>query len=362
MALPVRAGLLTIALTVAAAETASAQGPHEIGVYALIDAGRVTVPACSCVTSPFSLAYAPGWGPRSGPAAPLQGTPPQINYNHLAEDRATFASRAEDGLRGNAHASIGVAMHLGTESVLGPENPRLEDEAARWLNLAATQEHLDAFRLLAFRYSRGRGVAQSDAAAAYWFHQGALRGDQISMIALGMRYAGGLGVAQDWNAAVRWWTRAQARAPLASRFLGDAYACGLGVEPEPARAAAAYTAALEAGELTASTQLGHLYAKGCLGPDDAEAVKAYERAADAGDPEAQIALSDLVRQGRGAAANPYKAYTLARLAELRLPEGSLKKLASERVKSALRLMRPEAVAGQEAMVQAMLAEAAKPVR
>ena len=363
MALLVRAGLISIAVTAAAARTASAQGPHETSVYALVDAGRVTVPAaCSCISAPFTLTYAPTWGPRSGPAAPLAGTPPPINYNHLADDRASFAAKAQDGLSGNGHASIGMAMHLNTESALAGTNPPTEEEAARWLNLAAAQQHPDAFRLLAFRYSHGRGVPQSDPAAAYWFHQGAVRGDAISMIALGLRYAAGLGVARDWNAAVRWWTRAQARAPLASRFLGDAYACGVGVEPEPARAAAAYKAAAEAGELTASTQLGHLYAKGCVGPDDAAAVKAYERAADEGDPEAQVALSDLVRLGRGTDPNPYKAYTLARLAELRLPEGTLRTLAADRVKSALRLMRPEAVAAQEAMVQGMLATAAKPVR
>ena len=352
----------TVVLTVAAAAPiAAAQGPHEISVYALVDAGRVPVPSpCSCIGSPFSII--PSQGPRSGPGAPLQGSAPPINYNHLTEDRASFAVNAQAGLSGNGHSSIGLAMHLAVESALAGVNQQAEEEAARWLHLAVAQDHQDAFRLLGFRYTHGRGVKQDDAAAVYWFHQGALRGDAISMTALGLRYAAGRGVTQDWAAAVRWWQRAQGRTPLASRFLGDAYACGLGVDPDPARAESAYKAAVEGHEMTASTQLGHLYLKGCVQVNEDAAVKAYQGPADDGDPEAQIALSDLVRQGRGTEANPYRAYTLARLAELRVPEGPLKALAAERVKSAAKLMLPEAIPAQEALVQSLIAASAKPIR
>jgi len=359
----VRPGVLTLVLAAAAATTLSAQGPHEMSVYAIVDAGRVPVPSpCSCISSPFTVMYPPTFGPISGPGGPLGGSAPPINYNHLADDRQYFTARAQDGLSGNGHASVGIAMHLALESALAGMNPQTEEEAARWLHLAATQEHQDAFRQLGFRYAHGRGVKQDEGAAAYWFHQGALRGDAISMTALALRYAGGRGVPQDWGAAVRWLSRAQARTPLASRFLGDAYACGLGVDPEPARAAAAYKAAADAGEMSASTQLGHLYAKGCIEPDDEAAVKAYSRPADEGDPEAQIALSDLTLHGRGTDPNPYHAYTLARLAELRLPEGSLKALAGERVKSAVRQMLPEAIPAQERLVRSLIEASSKPIR
>ena len=334
----------------------AAQAPHEISVYALVDAGPVAVPApCSCIASPFTVNYAPSRGPMTGPAGPLGGAAPPINARHLADDRAAFGSTAEDGLRGNGNASVAIATHLSLESALAGGDLRTEEAAARWLHLAAAQEHPDAFRLLAFRYAHGRGVEQNAAAAAYWFHQGALRGDAIAMTALGLRYAAGAGVRQDWEIALRWWMRAQGRTPLASRFVGDAYACGLGVAPQPARAATAYQAAADAGELSSSTQLGHLYAKGCVQAEDAEAVQAYRRAAEQGDPEAQIALSDLLRQGRGTDPNPYEAYTWARLAELRLPDGSMKAHAAAQVRSAVARMRPEAVPAQEALVQSMIA-------
>ncbi|HET7698286.1 MAG TPA: tetratricopeptide repeat protein [Vicinamibacterales bacterium] len=360
----VRAGLIAVGAVVAVAATSpSAQAPQDMNVYAIVDAGPVPVPgSCSCISSPFTVAHAPSRGPRSGAGAPLEGSGPPINLNHLKDDRASFARRAEDGLDGNYYASFGIAMHLSLESALAGGDPRMEEEAARWLHLAAAQENADAFRFLGLRYARGRGLEQNAAAAAYWFHQGALRGDPISMTALGLRYAAGSGVTQNWNAAARWWLRAQAHTPLASRFLGDAYACGLGVDLDPVRAEAAYKAAAEKGESSSSTQLGHLYAKRCVHAPDQAALEAYERAADDGDPEAQIELSDLVRQGRGTDPNPYRAYTLARLAELRLPEGAMKARAAERVKSAVRLMLPEAIPAQEALVQSLIAASAKPVR
>jgi hypothetical protein len=364
----VRSLSVTVTVTVITVSVAgaairlSAQAPHEISVYALVDGGPVHVPGrCSCIASPFTVMYPPSRGPMTGPGSPLGGTPPPINPKHVADDRASIGTRAADGLGGNGHASIGMATHLAVESALAGTNLRTEEEAARWLYLAASQEHPDAFRLLGFRYTHGRGVAQDDAAAAHWFRQGALRGDAISMTALGLRYAAGRGVTQNWNAAVTWWKRAQG-APLASRFIGDAYACGLGLDAAPDLAVAAYKAAVKAGELSSSTQLGHMYAGGCVHAEDAEAVKAYRHAADQGDPEAQVALSDLVRQGRGTDPNPYEAYTFARLAELRLPDGELKTLAAERVKSAVRLMNPEAVPAQEALVKSLIAGSAPVVR
>lgn len=347
---------------------ASAQVPRMTSAYELADVGPVAVPGtCSCIANPFAVTYRPDPRFGSGPAAPNEATTAALTdragaERRIAEERSSLVNRAEDGLSGNPHASLSVAMDLSFEASIAAANPKGEQEVVRWLYLAASQEHPDAFRLLGHRYARGNGVQQDHAAAAYWFHRGASSGDGISMVALGLLYAAGRGVTQDWSAAARWWERAQSRTPLASRFVGDAYACGLGVTQDHARAVAAYKAAAERGESSSSTQLGHMYSKGCAETPDAAAVKAYERAAEEGSPEAQIALSDLVRQGRGADANPYRAYTWARLAELRLPAGELKNLAAERVKAAVRLMNPQAIPAQEAMVQDMIARAAKPIR
>ena len=341
-----------------------AQAPQETSVYDLVDVGPVPVPGlCSCIAAPFMVPYRPGWGFDNGAASPLVAAPlSQMDQRRAVEDRASLPLRVEQGAEGDANASLSIAMLLSIESAIVGIDLRTEEYAFRWLHLAAVQGHHDAFRLVGFRYLRGRGVRQDDAAAAYWFHQGATQGDPISMVGLGLLYAAGRGVPQDWPIAVRWWQRARARAPLANRFLGDAYACGLGVEKDEGLAVSAYKAAADRGELSSSTQLGHMYAKGCAEGSDEAALKAYDRAADAGYPEAQIALSDLIRQGRGADANPYRAYTWARLAELRLPPGELRNLAAERVKAAVRRMNPEALPAQEAMVRQMVAESARSIR
>jgi TPR repeat protein len=342
----------------------SAQGPREMSVYDLVDVGPVPVPStCSCIGNAFAVPYRPRPEYGSGPATPLTAPPLSSSDRQQAvRERDTLGARADDGLAGNPNASLGVALQLSVESALAGVQLQTEEEALRWLHLAASQGHDDAFRLLGFRYAHGRGVAMDAATSAYWFRQGALRGDPISMTALGLLYAAGRGVPQNWPAAVAWWQRAQARAPIASRFAGDALACGLGVDPDPAGAVKAYEDAIKRGELSSSTQLGSLYANRCVDAPDEAAVAAYTRSADQGDPEAQVALSDLVREGRGVRANPMQAYLWARLAEERLAPGSLKTLAGARAKAAAALLSPNELAATELMAKAMLEQAATPFK
>jgi len=347
--------------------TPLAQIPRETSVYELVDVGPVPSPGtCACIASPFTIPYVPSPKYGSGAAAPL-GSPPltAAEYEKAAAaykvERATIGNVAEEGFAGNPNASLSVAMHLSVEAAIAGEHPRTEEETVRWLFLAAQQNHHDAFRLLGYRYLRGRGVPHDPATAAYWFRQGARRDDPISMTALGLLFAAGRGVRQDWSEAVALWERAESRQPLAARFAGDAYASGLGTPQDHARAAALYKRAADM-ELSASIQLGHMYANRCAEGGDEAAVKAFERAADQGFPDAQIVLSHLLREGRGTDPNPYMAYTLARIAELRLPDGDMKTRASAAVASAKRLMRPEAIPSQEALVQDMVTRARTPIR
>ena len=366
MAHGLRRALVTLAALVAApVATASAQAPIETNTYALVDAGHIAAPGnCTCIASPFNVLYRFGSRIIGGISTPLSPVPgePMVNLENLAEDRRSLARRAEEGLAGDANASLSIGVQLSLESALVGMREETEVEAARWLHLAASQNHPDAFRMLGFRYFHGRGVPQNAVASAYWFQQGALRGDSISMVALGLRLASGNGVPQNLEAAVRWWTRARGQSPLAARFLGDAYACGFGVATEHARAVKEYKHAADAGELSSRTQLGHMYANNCAEGSDTAAVAAYEAAADLGDPEAQIAFSDMLRQGRGTTQNPLRAYTYARVAELRLPDGDLKTQAADRAKSAARQIPPEVLAMQERMVQSLVERPRSPQR
>jgi TPR repeat protein len=236
---------------------------------------------------------------------------------------------AAAALDGHANDSFAVAMHLALQGfVTGKADPKVEEQTSRWFHLAAQQDHHDAYVRLAYRYRHGRGAPKDDGAAAYWNHQGASRGEVQAMVALGLTYAAGRGVPQDWTAAFQWLHRAAPKSPLATRFVGDAYVCGLGVERDYDRAAAAYVDAAKRGEINASIRLGDLYAGGCIPGQDGAAIKAYMQAADYGYPEAQVTLSELLREGRGTDPDPYTAYRLARLAERRLPDGELRTLAA----------------------------------
>ena len=353
----------TLSVVAFAAPISYGQIPRETSVYELVDPGTpATMPfPCSCVASPFTLpAFQPNLPNGSSPAAPDLGTAPALtaplNLTRLLEDRGSLPNVAEDARSGNGNASLSIAMHLRDEHLVGGQ-PVIEEEAARWMYLAAEQGHVNAFMFLGYRFQHGLGVPRDDRIAAYWFHQGALRGDAISMVALGLRYATGVGVAQDFGAAVYWWQRTPGGTPLALRFLGDAHACGLGVPREPARALREYRWAAEHGDITSNIQLGHLYANGCTPPDDAAAIAAFRRAADQGYPEAQIELSELLRRGRGAEPSLIEAYFWARMAERRLNDGPLKTRAAERAKAAAALLSAEEIAAEDVMIGQMIADA-----
>ena len=331
--------------------------------YDLLDLGPIAAPGqCSCISTPFTVRYPPGpYG--SGPAAPLGVPRPSADDRklaavRLAEERVWLPKRAEQGLAGDGSASFSVAMHLMFESAIVGENESNDQEVFRWFYQAAAQGHSDAFMFLAHRYARGRGVARNDVEAARWFRQAASGdsdGSGISMTAMGLLHAAGRGVRQDWGAALDWWDRARGRHPMASRFAGDAYACGLGVEQNHTRAVAAYKDAAEKGDGSSSIQLGHMYANGCAEGGPEEALKMFRRAADEGHADAQIALSDMLRLGRGSDPDVYRAYFWASLAERRLPAGELKSLAASRAKAAAGLLSSFLMADADKMVDSLIA-------
>jgi TPR repeat protein len=357
---------LLVLVFVLSTKPSVAQVPPESSIFELVDVGRPASASvtCPCIPAPFTLpAFRPGLGWGTGPGTPEHDKPLSeaaraATLARLAEDFATFEKRVEEGLEGNGHASLFLAMQLRELSVVMGVDERLEEEAAKWLHLAAQQQHPDACMLLAYRYQRGSGVPQSDEAAAFWFQQGALLGEKVAMVALGLRYATGTGIPQDMTAAIYWWRRA-GDMPLALRFLGDAYACGLGVKQDYARALRAYATSANRGEATSSTQLARMYVGGCARTNDKAAVKAFRQAADEGYADAQIALSELMLQGRDAEGTPSQAYFWARIAELRLPAGHEQMLANANAAAAARLMSADEFMATEVMVQALIDETKK---
>jgi TPR repeat protein len=334
--------------------------PPEMKPWVLMDVGPIPAPSiCGCVTNPFTVTRPrPGFGYGSGLAAPDSDAPltrstARFQARRDSEDRANLPISVENGLRGNGNESIGIAWLISG----GTAVDRDEKQATAWFLLAAEQGHTDAFAALGHRYLRGLGVEQNDSAAAYWFYESASSGDRAAMSALGGLYAVGRGVPEDWATAVAWWKKANNW-----RFVGDAYACGLGVEQDNERAAVAYQRGVENADMMSSIQLGHMYASECTAPpsDDA-AHKAYQRAADAGYPEAQIALSKTYLDGRGVTAIPYQAYFWARLAELRLPAGELQSLARSRAELAAKFLSAFEISAADKFVKSVIATSSEPM-
>jgi len=307
---------LTPILIVALATSLTAQAPPpELRFDVLTDVGPVLAPpTCGCITQPFKVVrIRPGWGYGGGPAAP-------------------------------------------DTDALPVSNERNDVNAAKGFLLAANQGHQSAYVQLGHRYLRGLGLEQSDEAAAYWFFQGANHGDRLGMIALGSLYAAGRGVPQDWKIAVSWWRKASHH-----RFLGDAYACGLGVTRNNERAVGEYQQGADGGDMSSAIQLGHMHAGKCAVPaDDDLAYKWYDMAAHQGYPEAQVALASLALQER-TDGGPISAYMWARLAELRLPAGELRTLAAKRAEEAARRLSPPQIANTDVLVKNMIATGSEPM-
>jgi TPR repeat protein len=352
-----------IALTLAAFMAVSVVGqspPPEVKWHVLADVGPLPAPAtCGCVTGPFKLTpLRPGWGYGSGPAAPDSDAPPsrferELQRDRDRETRETLLTNFNDGIAGNQASSFSLALELTTGTAL----KRDDVEAFKWFLLAASQGHENAYVQLGHRYHRGLGVEQSDAAAAYWFYQAALRNDRAAMTALGGLYAAGRGVPHDWPVAVSWWQKAKQW-----QFVGDAYACGLGVAQDNERAVLAYQKGVDADDMSSAIQLGHMHAGGCAARADGEvALKSYEKAAQQGYPEAQVALSTLLLQGRSVPRDPLRAYFWAKMAELRLPAGDLRAAAAKRAAEAAQRLPPEAIAGEDVMVKEMIASGTQPM-
>jgi TPR repeat protein len=355
-----RRTLLAVTSSVLIAVPLVAQAPPpEMRFDVLTDVGLVPAPAtCGCVTQPFQvLRLRPGWGYGHGPAAPDSDAPPSREERRLQgeRDRETLAflqRSTDDAVAGNQAASFGVAIELTTGTAL----KRDDVEAAKWFLLAAEQGHQNAYVQLGHRFHRGLGLQQSDETAAYWFYRGATHGDRIGMIALGSLYAAGRGVPQDWKLAVSWWRKANEY-----RFIGDAYACGLGVPQSNDRAVREYQKGADGGDMSSAIQLGHMHAGRCAAvPDDELAFKWYDTAAHQGYPEAQVALASLLLQDRGDG-GPMAAYMWAKLAELRLPDGTLRSLAAKRAAEAARRLSPPEIANTEVLIRNMIATGSEPM-
>ncbi len=137
----------------------------------------------------------------------------------------------------------------------------------------------------------------------------AQRGDAAAQMELAARYYDGIGVEPNPARAANWYLAAAEQGlPEAQFSLGLLYETGDGVMQDPERAAEWYAKAARGGDARAQTNLGLMFAEGRgIQRDEPQALQYLMAAAKEGHGPAQLALASLLGRGRGIDADPVKA-------------------------------------------------------
>ncbi len=145
-------------------------------------------------------------------------------------------------------------------------------------------------------YFTGRGVAQDEKRAAYWYEKAANAGDPGAQKQIGYFYELGIGVARDPATAVRWYERAAASGLISAKVnLAVAYLLGDGIRKDPALAEDLFRQAYKQGNGMAACYLGEMYMQGLgVARDEAAGEHWYEAGAKLHDPRAQFQLANLL--------------------------------------------------------------------
>lgn len=123
-----------------------------------------------------------------------------------------------------------------------------DKQAAYWFGKAGAQGHREAQTKLGFMYAIGKGVAQNSSFAVDWFYKAAEQGDSTAQYNLGLIYAQGEGMAKDTSLAFSWYSKAAAQGDARAQYkLGDIYANGVGVAKNEKQAAVWYRKAAKQG-------------------------------------------------------------------------------------------------------------------
>ena len=145
-------------------------------------------------------------------------------------------------------------------------------------------------------YFTGRGVAQDEKRAAYWYEKAANAGDPQAQMEIGYFYQAGIGVAHDPAQAVKWYQRAAAGGVVGAKVnLGVAYLVGVAVRKDTGLAEDLFRQAFAQGSGLAASYLGEMYAQGLgVQRDEAAAEHWFEAGAKLHDARAEFQLASLL--------------------------------------------------------------------
>lgn len=161
-------------------------------------------------------------------------------------------------------------------------DPALIGQAAEWYRRAAEQGHPGAQTNYASLLARGRGVAEDQKLAVYYWQLAARQGNVLAQYNLGLAYYRGEGVVPDAQRALAWFRRAADEGMADAQFaMGQMNALGVGAARNSGRALTWFALAEGQGHVDAGRQAERLRAEGVAPeqpgaplplPNDGEAV------------------------------------------------------------------------------------------
>jgi localization factor PodJL len=149
-----------------------------------------------------------------------------LAYNATQPALTTLDRIASLADAGNASAQLMIGLrYLGTE-----KGPARYAQAAKWLQLAATNGEALAQYRLGTLYAGGYGVPADAAKALYWYEAAAKAGNRKAMYNLAVAYTQGTGAAKNPTEAARWFSKAADMGLVDAQFdLAVLYERGNGV-------------------------------------------------------------------------------------------------------------------------------------
>ena len=141
---------------------------------------------------------------------------------------------------GDPAAQFGLSMLYSQGKGVAADN----QEALRWLRMAAERGHVDAQFTLGLYYNQGIGVPVNPEEAVKWYQAAASQEDSSAQLALALMHAHGAGIDQNLSQAIQWFRRAAGHGQIeALASLGLMYETGSGVAQNDTCAYAWYTLA-----------------------------------------------------------------------------------------------------------------------
>jgi TPR repeat protein len=250
--------------------------------------------------------------------------------------------------------SNSVALGLGVILLAIPTQTRAADLDIPRLQVEAERGSIKEEVELGAAYFAGRGVAQDEKRAAYWYEKAANAGDPGAQKQIGYFYDVGIGVKRDPAQAVRWYQRAVAGGLISAKVnLGVAFLLGESVAKDPALAQDLFRQAYAQGNGLAACYLGEMYFRGIgVERDEAAGERWYEAGAKLHDPRAEFQLANLLWHRQKNEGEMKKAIKLLR------ESGGTGMVAAKHQLGVILVKKPElAATAQEA--QALLKEAAE---